>query len=424
MAPSLADINKGKHMAHLDRSRAQRLLQASDLDALILLSPEGFAHATGAAPGVATMWRREGAVAVLIPADPGEPETAIVSDLFASAFRRNSHIEDVRESPIWVEAMTLPSPVTEAPAAPQFASVWCAGNRPAGNLRPETFDANVCFFHLRDALREKGLRGARIGVELSAVSARGYQTLLDALAPAHVVDATAIAQNLRAMKTQAEIALLREAVAVAEQGIAAVRQAVAPGVARSELRGVWSETVAKQGAGRPMTGAWDYISVGSDPWGGEAVAMPGDLIKVDVGCLMDGYTSDSGRTFVMGEPSRLQADIHAALMAGFDAGLSLLRPGVPLSEVHAATQSAIRVQGLTGYCRGHFGHGLGTGPGTEEWPFISAQAETPAEVGMVLAFECPIYINGLGGMIIEDQIEITEDGPVSMNALPRDLVSC
>lgn len=411
-------------MAHLDRLRAQKHLQAAGLDVLILLSPEGFAHATGAAPGVATMWRREGAVAVLIPADPNDPETAIVSDLFAPAFRRDSHIKDVRESPIWVEAMTLPAPVPDAAAAPQFATIWSAENRPAGNLRPETFDAELCYRHLRDTLREKGLHRARIGVELSAVSARGYPALLDAMVPAEVIDATVIAQILRAVKSPAEIALLREAVTVAEQGIAAVRQAVAPGVPRSDLRAVWSETVAKAGAPLPMTGAWEYISVGSDPWGGEAIAMPGDLIKVDVGCLMDGYTSDSGRTFVLGGPNRLQEDIHAALMAGFNAGFSLLHPGVPLSEVHAATQSAIRAQGLTGYCRGHFGHSLGTGPGTEEWPFISAQAETSAEVGMVLAFECPIYINGVGGMIIEDQIEITESGPVSMNALPRDLISC
>ncbi len=50
----------------MNRSAAQRLMQAEGLDALVLFSAEGFAHATGAAPGVATMWRREGAVAVLV----------------------------------------------------------------------------------------------------------------------------------------------------------------------------------------------------------------------------------------------------------------------------------------------------------------------------------------------------------------------
>ena len=217
---------------------------------------------------------------------------------------------------------------------------------------------------------------------------------------------------------------MRDAVTVAELGIAAVRDAVAPGIARSDLAAIWFETIAARGVGYPMTGTWEYISVGRDPWGGDATARTGDLVKVDVGCLMNGYTSDSGRTFVLGQPSRLQADLHRSLLAGFRSGFSLLHPGVPLSEVHRATQAAIRAEGLTGYSRGHFGHGLGTGPGTEEWPFISAQAETQIETGMVLAFECPIYVTGVGGMIIEDQVEITDEGPVSMNTLPLDLVAC
>ena len=370
------------------------------------------------------MWRREGAVAVLIPADPCLLEMAVVSDLFAPAFRSASHIADLRESPIWVEAMTLANPVADAPAAPQFDALWHALDRPAGNARPETFDPLACYRHLRDALAERGLAAARIGVEFSAVSARGLPTLTEALAPARLVDATGVAQGLRAVKAPAEIAHLRAAVEVAEAGIMAVRDALAPGISRSDLAGIWRQTVRARGGGRPMTGDWEYISVGSDPWGGDAVARTGDLVKVDVGCLMEGYTSDSGRTFVIGRPTRLQSDLHAALLSGFETGLPLLCPGTPLSEVHRATLAAIRARGLSGYSRGHFGHSLGTGPGSEEWPFISASAETRIEPGMVLAFECPLYVTGVGGMIIEDQVEITADGPVPMNRLSHDLVVC
>ncbi len=411
-------------MADLDRNRAQRLMQAAGIDALILFSPEAFRHATGAAPGVGVMWRREGAVAALIPADPGLPETAIVSDLFVPAFRRTSAITDIRVNPIWVEAMALPDPVPDAPAAPQFAALWHSADRPAGNARPETFDAVVCYRHLRAALIERGLGSARIGVELAAVSARGYPALAEVLAPAKLVDGTGVARGLRAVKSAAEIAHLRAAVTLAEAGIAAVRDAIALGVSRSALATVWRETVRAGGAGLPLSGDWEYISVGADPWGGDATARAGDLVKVDVGCVMEGYTSDTGRTFVVGSPNRLQTDLYAALTAGFEAGLPLLQPGTPLSEVHRATQAAIRAKGLTGYSRGHFGHSLGTGPGSEEWPFISATAETLIEPGMVLAFECPLYVTGVGGMIIEDQIEITDSGPVPMNRLPRDLGVC
>lgn len=411
-------------MAHLDRKRAQRLMTADGLDGLILFSPEAFRHTTGADAGVATMWRREGAVAVLVPADPALPEMAVTSDLFAPAFRKTSHIADLRESPIWVEAMTLPNPDPDAPAAAQFAPLWQAQDRPPNNARPETFEPLVCYRHLRDALAERGLGAARIGVELAAVSARGFAALAEALAPARLVDATSVAQGVRAVKSAAEIAHLRAAVTLAEAGIAAVRDALAPGVRRSDLSAIWRQTVRAQGAGQPMTGDWDYISVGSDPWGGDATAQAGDLVKVDVGCLMQGYTSDSGRTFVIGPPSRLQAELYAALLFGFQAGLPMLHPGTPLREVHRATQAAIRACGLAGYSRGHFGHSLGTGPGSEEWPFISASSDTVIEPGMVLAFECPLYVNGVGGLMIEDQIEITETGPVPMNRLPHDLVVC
>lgn len=411
-------------MAHLDRKRAQRLMGDAGIDALVLFSPEAFRHATGASAGVATMWRRAGAVAVLVPADPGLPETAVVSDLFAPGFRRASHITDIRESPIWVEALTLQDAEKDAPAAAQLADLWQAAGRPPGNARPETFDPEVCYRHLADALAEKGLGGARIGVESEAVSARSLPGLAQALAPARLVDATDVARGLRAVKAPGEIAHLRAAVTVAETGIAAVRDAIAPGVSRSDLARVWQAAIGERVAGLPMTGAWEYISVGDDPWGGDAVARCGDLVKVDVGCLMDGYTSDTGRTFVVGQASRLQADLYAALLAGFEAGLPLLRPGTPLSEVHRVTQTAIRARGFPGYSRGHFGHSLGTGPGSEEWPFISASADTLIEAGMVLAFECPLYVTGVGGLIIEDQVEITAGGPLPMNRLSRDLVVC
>ncbi|HAG26221.1 MAG TPA: aminopeptidase P family protein, partial [Rhodobacter sp.] len=69
-------------MANLNRFRAQYLMEREGIEALLILSPEGFLHATGADAGVGTMWRQAGAVAVLIPADPTIPEAAIVSDLF------------------------------------------------------------------------------------------------------------------------------------------------------------------------------------------------------------------------------------------------------------------------------------------------------------------------------------------------------
>lgn len=409
-------------MAHLDRKRAGKLMAEAGVDALILLSSESFSYATGAAPGVATMWRKTGAVAVLVPADAMLPETAIVSDLFAGSFRNTSHIEDVRESPIWVETTSLDSLDCIDSPEDQIRSAWQDAGRVKGFNRPTTFDPMVCYRHLADALSERGLVNGIIGFEASAVSVNDFSDLKEALGDIRLVDSSQLVARLKMVKSEREIANLQQAVDIAEIGICAVRNAIRVGITRKELASVWSAAIHNHPDREVLSGSWEYISVGPDPWGGNAAAQVGDLIKVDVGCLVDGYTSDSGRTFVLGQPNDLQSRLYAALMQGFVAGSTLLRPGEELSKVHQVTLNAIRTAGFHDYTRGHFGHGLGAGLGSEEWPFISADAETIFEPGMVMAFECPWYIDGLGGMIIENQLLITETGHEMMNTLPLDLV--
>jgi Xaa-Pro aminopeptidase len=100
----------------------------------------------------------------------------------------------------------------------------------------------------------------------------------------------------------------------------------------------------------------------------------------------------------------------------------MLRPGVQLADVYRATATRMWDQGFETYGRGHFGHGVGASIWSEEWPFISATSEAVLESGMVLAFETPWYIDGLGGFIIEDQVLITDSGCEVMAPLSRDLL--
>lgn len=409
-------------MAHLDRQRASQLMSQAGIDGLILLSPESFIYATGASSGVATMWRRTGAVAVLVPAAPNIPETAIVSDLFARNFKKASHIKDVRESPIWVETTDLHGFDPSQDPEDIIASAWQEAGRAHGFARPTTFDPSVCYQHLADALAERGLDGAKIGFEASAVSVSDFPVMKHTLGDVELIDASEVLAKLKMVKSAGEIENLRKAVEIAESGIRAVQGAIAPAVTRQQLAGTWNAAIARHPDHADLSGAWEYISVGPDPWSGNASAQAGDLIKVDVGCLVNGYTSDTGRTYVLGAPEDLHARIHDALMKGFIAGSALLAPGIALAEVHVVTQDAIRAAGFSGYTRGHFGHGLGAGLGSEEWPFISADATTVLEPGMVMAFECPWYITGVGGLIIENQVLITETGHEMMNSLPLDLI--
>ncbi len=408
-------------MANLDRARAARLMSDARMDALLLFSPESFSYASGASPGVATMWRKAGAVAVLVPADPALAETAVVSDLFAANFRQASHIIDVRDSPIWVETTNLAAIDTTQSPEDLIRSAWTRAGREEGFARPTTFDPATCYRHLVDALKDHGLHRGRIGFEASAISVQEFAAFKAGFDGMDLVDASDVIARLKMVKSAPEIANLRLAAEIAESGIRSVAGAIAPGVTRDELAAAWTTGIHAHPEHGRLSGNWEYISVGPNPWGGNAAAQVGDLIKVDVGCLVQGYTSDTGRTFVLGPPSEVQSRIYDALASGFDAGLQLLRPGVPLSDVHAEATRAIRAAGFPGYSRGHFGHGLGAGLGSEEWPFISADATVAFEPGMVMAFECPWYIDGLGGMILENQLLITETGHEMMNTLPRAL---
>ena len=150
-------------MAYLDRQRASKLMTQADLDGLIFFSTESFQYATGASSGVATMWRKAGAVAVFVPADPNIPETAVVSDLFAQSFKKASHITDVRENPIWVESSNLIDYDLNEPLELIIKSSWQNAERSKGLARPTTFEPSICFQHLSDAINDCGLRQTNIG---------------------------------------------------------------------------------------------------------------------------------------------------------------------------------------------------------------------------------------------------------------------
>ena len=152
-----------------------------------------------------------------------------------------------------------------------------------------------------------------------------------------------------------------------------------------------------------------------------AVVIPGALIKVDAGTLVDGYSSDGARTFSYGPAPDLACEIFKALENAFAAGAEQIRPGNTFGAVHATMLASTRKDGLGEYFRGHFGHSVGGSVGIEEWPFFSAGNPEVIERDMVLALETPFYGQGLGALMIEDQLLVTDTGVEWMTHLPREL---
>ncbi|OOO19525.1 proline dipeptidase [Agrobacterium salinitolerans] len=404
-------------MSDIDRSRAQQLMREADIDALVLFQPEAFRYAVGAPAGVATMWGRAGSAIALVPADAGVTLAAVVSDHAAPLVRKAAPEIDLRCHRIWIDMVDL----SEVKTIAQVDDAYRRNN--SGGPRPETFDRAACFGLLADLLRERGLSGARIGADLEFMPAADFLALRQALPHVNWIDGSTVLKRLRAVKSEREIKLLRQAAAAAEAGLVAMAAAVRPGAALGQLSAAWKSGVQAHAAtsGFSLSGHWDYISVGPALSDMAAVVTPGALIKADVGTLVEGYSSDGARSFSWGPVSPLTADVFSALEAAFARGLEALRPGNTFGAVHAAMLASMRSDGFSEYYRGHFGHSVGGGVGIEEWPFFSHDNPEIILPGMVVAVEAPFYGEGLGALMIEDQFLVTASGAECMNSLPRTL---
>lgn len=406
-------------MSDLNRARAQALLAADGLDGMALFRPEAFRYATGLAAGVATMWGRAGSAIALVPADASAPLAAVMSDHAAAGAGLSAQQIDIRTHRIWIDGVTL----HDARAITDIDAAY----RASGNVgpRPETFDREACFRLLADILRERGLAEARLGVDLDFMPAADFAALKAAIPNVEWKDASDLLRRLHLIKNDREIERLRRAAHCAEAGLESLMGAARPGIRVTELSAAWlsgAREAAVRG-GHGLSGHWDYISIGPDLQNAAVPLGPGDLIKADVGTLVDGYSSDGARTFVWGTPSPLAQDIYKALLDAFLKGVEALRPGNTFGHVHATMLAVMRQHGFHEYYRGHFGHSVGAAAGIEEWPFLSHDNTIVIEPSMVLALEAPFYANGLGALMIEEQFLITPEGAQTMNRLPRELVS-
>ena len=415
-------------MPDLDRQRARRLLEERGLDALVLTQPESFSYVTGLPAGVPAMWRRAGGATALVPSDPTARLGAVMGELNADALARRAPEIEIRTHPLWIDLVDIDG---IDPAGMDTAALVTEAYRREndGNAsfppRPTTFSTAGAFAVLGELLRERGLGKARIGIDLEFMPAADFATLRRILPEIDWVDGSDVLRRLRAVKSPREIDCIRRACALADAGFHALTAGIFPGQTPQDMTRLWRDGVAAAVLARGetgLTGMWDYMSVGPDPWSGGGSVVPGAILKADVGCIVEGYNSDTARSFVFGEPDRIARDVHAALEDAYAAGLAAIRPGVAMRDVFEVTVGAMRAAGYPGYRRGHYGHSIGASVGSEEWPFFAADSDIILEPGMALAFETPFYGKGIGALTIEDSLIVTETGIEVLNDLPRGLM--
>jgi Xaa-Pro aminopeptidase len=146
----------------------------------------------------------------------------------------------------------------------------------------------------------------------------------------------------------------------------------------------------------------------------------GDVVKLDFGALVDGYHSDMTRTVAFGEPVARLREVRDLVAASQEAGIAAVRAGVSAAEVDLAARRVIEDAGLGK----EFPHGLGHGVGLEihEAPRLRWDVEDDLSEGSVVTVEPGVYIPGLGGVRIEDMVEVTADGCRQIPRSTKELV--
>ena len=274
----------------------------------------------------------------------------------------------------------------------------------------------------RDPGRRVGLAGA------AYIPASLRDRLLGALGGAALEPTTALA-DLKAVKSPAEIRLLRKAAELTDLAMATIRDTLADGRPHTERELARLADAAMIAAGADRT-AYDSM-VQAGPRSAYNLARPtdrelrsGDLVMTDIGARFRGYVADGGRGFTYGPASPEKRAIVEAAAAAVEAGLAAVRPGMLATELNAVIQQALVESGYerySGEARGHgTGHGTGMDP-EEESPWIGPGNRTRLVSGMVFTLKATITVPEVGGLRTERIVHLAETGADPLDTFPMRL---
>ena len=261
-----------------------------------------------------------------------------------------------------------------------------------------------------------------VGFEADAVSYASWEVLR--AGGLELVPRRGLVEALRAVKDESELEKIRRAGEITSEAYA--RFADERFVGRTERELAWrlDELFHELGADAP---AFETI-VASGPNAAKPHARPtdrpmeaGETVVIDAGAMVDGYNADCTRTFATGPlPDELKAGYEATL-EGQLAGLEAVRAGVTGVDADAAARDRIEAAGLGE----KFGHGLGHGVGLEvhEAPRLSRESTDTLATGNVVTVEPGVYLEGLGGIRIEDLVVVTDGEPEVLTSFGKDLIT-
>lgn len=263
----------------------------------------------------------------------------------------------------------------------------------------------------------------RLGFEENHISFGEYQKWLSLLDGVELVPMGNTIEKLRLYKDEGELEKIKKAARIADEAFAHVLHFIRPGVTENEVAAELEYQMRKLGASGPSFDtivASGYRSAMPHGKASEKRIETGELVTLDFGAIYQGYVSDLTRTVAVGEISPKLKEIYEICLEAQLTGIRGLGPGMTGKEADAVCRDFIQAKGYGEA----FGHGTGHGIGLEihEDPTLSLSGEMILEPGMVVTVEPGIYLPGIGGVRIEDDILITEEGNEVLTKSKKELI--
>lgn len=292
---------------------------------------------------------------------------------------------------------------------------------------------------LRDMLGDMAV-GGKIGVDTD-----GYPWIFGYRGPAlsevtgnEVVRVATFVEDLMAIKSENEIALIQESVKWGNLAHRLLQRYTAVGATETEvsMRASDEATLAMMAALGPLYRAQNPFDEGASAGyrgqigrnaaiphtlANNIVFQPGDVLVTGASAAMWGYNSELERTMIIGEPSADQRRMFDHMVAVQDIALGAIRPGAACADVDREVRRYYEDNDLMKYWKHHSGHAIGLR--YHEGPFLDAGDQTELKPGMVFTAEPGLYAPDLGGFRHSDTVLVTEDGIEMLTYYPRDLES-
>jgi Xaa-Pro aminopeptidase len=273
---------------------------------------------------------------------------------------------------------------------------------------------------LADQLKEMGIN--RLGFERDYVTYSQFENFKKSF-DVELIPVSGIVEEIRFIKTNEELDIMKKAAKIADDAFEHIQSFIKPGVKEIDVSNELEFFMRSQGA---TSSSFETIVASgirsSLPHGvaSEKEIQSGELVTLDFGALYEGYCSDITRTVAVGEISSELREIYDIVLEANLLGVNGIKPGLTGKEADALTRDYIKAKGYGE----NFGHSTGHGLGLEvhEGPGLSHRSNKILEKGMVVTVEPGIYVNGLGGCRIEDDIVITDNGNERLTFAPKELI--